>query len=1012
MTPRTWNCGPLCLLPLLALAGCGTSTPPDEGAARLRAGYYEDFTREKVAGYQDAPSLLKAVAEAHYKPAYRDYFADMDMVAGPGGKLERLRLGREEVKGRNAWVIWSGGNEAFWDWVARHSYGSLDLLKLIDSKDRRDRFGRAGLISEPGMEAPGDDESGDKHTFPYGIRYDRPGKAHVEASLPEGQRPDPHVYGYPSGVVGLRLFPNPEFKGAAKARWDPEKYYKDPDYASRADTIRPFRVGMSCGFCHIAPHPLNPPADPERPKWENLSNNIGNQFMRFRAVFGGQLKPDNFMYHVLDAQLPGTIDTSLVASDNINNPNTVNSFYGLPARLERARHNPPETVGTDTLAFLRNPDHRLRFAEGKDFENPHRVPRVLLDGSDSVGVYLALARVYLNIGQYHQQWVRLHNTFLGFRTQAPFKVKDCEENSVYWHATKLRVEPMAKFFVKSTGAQRLKDAPDGLKHGKMKGTGASWDPGYEEGRKVYASACIACHSSIQPGDSPDLEVAIKDGVEPGLGERPKDWDKLDDAAKRKHTAPRERLRLRMGDLERLTRGDGTLPPAYARWAEAAVEQGPLFWENNYLSTDQRIPVTLARTNSQRAMATNGLHKNMWEDFASETYKSLDGVGRIRYRDPFSGAERSFDAPGGGRGYYRVPTLISVWATAPFLHNNALGVFNNKTTVEGRLEAFKDAARRLLWPETRAVPTKQHYWAGEDKEPAEADNAAAAQLANDGGWVWRTTAESRLLFRNHQIPTFLAGLTGWSPFWVAVSPWLPSIVFVVLGTLLLLSGRVRAFHERLESGPILGGVFFTARMLLALAAAALLVVSFYLVWKFQIAFEVLDAATEGSIYWLTAQAYLVPAAFFGAFIVLLSARQLPDKGWWRRFVLYAGAACYIAAVVIGFSFGWFLAGMGNGVQFGPIPKGVPVNIVANLDPDASPAKRRAALLALASFVLEQKRAPGSEREQREAFEQRVAPALLDASKCPDIVTDRGHDYEFLRRLSDAQKNALIELLKTF
>src|SRR5262249_2319935 len=194
----------------------------------------------------------------------------------------------------------------------------------------------------------------------------------------------------------------------------------------------------------------------------------------------------------------------------------------------------------------------------------------------------------------------------------------------------------------------------------------------------FAQGCIACHSSIQPGDAPELEKDLK-------------------AAK--ETKDLKGLRLRMEDLARLTRGGGKLPPAYQQWALEIVEQ-PGFWKANYLSTDVRIPVTLTRTNSARAMATNGLHAHMWADFASQTYKELDAVGRITYRDPFSGAEKSYQAPGGGRGYYRVPTLISIWATAPFLHNNALGKFNNDPSVKGRLDAFNDATTRLLWPEKR------------------------------------------------------------------------------------------------------------------------------------------------------------------------------------------------------------------------------------------------------------------------------------------------------------------------
>ena len=40
------------------------------------------------------------------------------------------------------------------------------------------------------------------------------------------------------------------------------------------------------------------------------------------------------------------------------------------------------------------------------------------------GIFLA------NIGTYSEQWVRLHNPVLGFRPQRPFKIADCEQNSV------------------------------------------------------------------------------------------------------------------------------------------------------------------------------------------------------------------------------------------------------------------------------------------------------------------------------------------------------------------------------------------------------------------------------------------------------------------------------------------------------------------------------------------------------------------------------------------------------
>src|SRR5262249_12494519 len=83
---------------------------------------------------------------------------------------------------------------------------------------------------------------------------------------------------YASGVMGLRLFPNPAFDEAAAKRWDPERYYSDPKYFNDPKLVRPYRVGMSCGFCHIGPSPSHPPADPEHPQFADMSSTVGAQY--------------------------------------------------------------------------------------------------------------------------------------------------------------------------------------------------------------------------------------------------------------------------------------------------------------------------------------------------------------------------------------------------------------------------------------------------------------------------------------------------------------------------------------------------------------------------------------------------------------------------------------------------------------------------------------------------------------------------------------------------------------
>ncbi len=61
---------------------------------------------------------------------------------------------------------------------------------------------------------------------------------------------------------------------------------------------------------------------------------------------------------------------------------------------------------------------------------------------------------------------------------------------------------------------------------------------------------------------------------------------------------------------------------------------------------------------------------------------------------------TFEMPGGGRGYYRTASLTSIWATAPYLHNNSVGVFVKDPSVQGRMTAFNDGMQKMLWPERR------------------------------------------------------------------------------------------------------------------------------------------------------------------------------------------------------------------------------------------------------------------------------------------------------------------------
>src|SRR6266478_4350966 len=47
-----------------------------------------------------------------------------------------LALTREEIQGRNTWIVWTGGNDRFWNRISIDSFGAFDLLKIISSHEK------------------------------------------------------------------------------------------------------------------------------------------------------------------------------------------------------------------------------------------------------------------------------------------------------------------------------------------------------------------------------------------------------------------------------------------------------------------------------------------------------------------------------------------------------------------------------------------------------------------------------------------------------------------------------------------------------------------------------------------------------------------------------------------------------------------------------------------------------------------------------------------------------------
>lgn len=147
------------------------------------------------------------------------------------------------------------------------------------------------------------------------------------------------------------------------------------------------------------------------------------------------------------------------------------------------------------------------------------------------------------------------------------------------------------------------------------------------------------------------------------------------------------------------------PEAKAAWVK--LVKSPDFLDKNFLSDDDRYPLVSSDprmaigTNANRTLGTNPDTGHIWQNFSSLTFKQLPTPGKLILQNPFSSNDPiTFNIPQGGGGYYRTPSLINCWATAPFLHNNMLGIFTGDPSVKGRMTAYQDAAEKLLWPEKR------------------------------------------------------------------------------------------------------------------------------------------------------------------------------------------------------------------------------------------------------------------------------------------------------------------------
>ena len=571
---------------------------------------------------------------------------DPGFHAGAQGMSPSARAGRE------IWFKATAGNARFHTYVFQQRLGvMIDWYRVLRSEARGDRFKTWGIINDPDCCTPGspncprqrlDDTYGFDYcpgddellSFVGKLGYRDPAcnfaDAPVSSNAPHGpkdqrQSPCDLAFGTSTGVLGFRKFPNPRFNperwralNGSMATWIGfARPLKENGPDSRTSHLidgsiePPFLIGMSCGACHIAFTPIKPPADPERPAWENIDGLVGNQYGRISEIFASGMSPSSIEWQTFSHARPGTVDTSGIPNDSVANPGTMNAIMNLarrPTFSEEVIKWRPVTscaAGADERACWCEPGR-----EGKCWERSQKtepVHHILKGAEDSIGALEAIQRVYFNIGSCSEQcWVN-HITDLrqadpkhrGFG-QTPFDIGQCRRDCDNFRAIEDRLQNIADFFMTSRPVDLYRArglaSQEALIAQLDREFGAN---AVARGKAVFAETCARCHSS-QP------------------------------------------------------------PPWTAATDFHATVEGQPDLRVDFLSNERPVPVTQVGTSRSRALHSNHMKGHVWDEYGSET---------LRARPPVDGIQEPHD---GGRGYYRPISLLSVWAFAPFMHNNAIG----------------------------------------------------------------------------------------------------------------------------------------------------------------------------------------------------------------------------------------------------------------------------------------------------------------------------------------------------
>jgi hypothetical protein len=281
-----------------------------------------------------------------------------------------------------------------------------------------------------------------------------------------------------------------------------------------------------------------------------------------------------------------------------------------------------------------------------------------------------------------------------------------------------------------------------------------------------------------------------------------------------------------------------------------------------------------------------------------------------------------------------------------------------------------------------------------------------------------------------LPGVLPGLLGDVALAVLDVPWLAPLLLTLLSIALIFCWPRGFFYLVVLSGVLLVLVLWLTGIHYLLPA---------IVWLLTL------ALIAGGLAWIVTTPHDEKAK--GKKENAPSATTSEVAAKWRRagFLVarWSGVLAYAVFLIGLLAVLWtareFVDGQLGDLVLGPFPKGMPVNVLMNFDPEAPMGIRLAALRGLCDMLgtlrAEDEKERASDEARRVAlenvpstpedklprlyrfsdadrlkvFEQKAGSALMACSKCPDFVMDRGH--YFGEALTDQEKKDLIAFLKT-